>query len=207
MPFFSAAVARIRRRENEWILESSKFDDCMFGEELHREANLLLRDIKIIVALYLRWHGATLYISSILNLNSDDRIVQRTVFGYPLTVNILKRFDDCFKYSKSGSNATDMILLATRDPEVREAMSLIGDEDIRWSRVYDIIEFLGGERGVAKLCPASGARVRHVRQTANHHRHLGSPKQSPLPPKPLSLHEASEFVIDLLKQWISSRMT
>jgi hypothetical protein len=45
-----------------------------------------------------------------------------------------------------------------------------GEAGLSWSQVYDIIEFLGGETGIARAGHASRKQTRTVRQTANHHR-------------------------------------
>jgi hypothetical protein len=92
------------------------------------------------------------------------------------------------------------------DPAVKEALTLHGDEALGWSQVYDIIEFLGGVAGVVKAGYATAKQTRSVKQTANHHRHLGSPRKYPLPPTPPRLAQASEFARGLLKLWIASRL-
>jgi hypothetical protein len=35
---------------------------------------------------------------------------------------------------------------ATDDPKVKEALNLVGDQELNWSQIYDVIEFLGGAK-------------------------------------------------------------
>jgi hypothetical protein len=93
-----------------------------------------------------------------------------------------------------------------RDSDVEEAFSLHGDSELSWSQVYDIIEFLGGEAGVTKAGYADKKQTSAVRQTANHHRHLGNQKNFPLAKNPHTLAKATEFARSVLKRWISSRL-
>jgi len=55
---------------------------------------------------------------------------------------------------------------------------------------------------IAKDRFASEKDIGKVKQTANHHRHLGNRrKKYPLPNNPVSLNEDIEFTRFLLKQW------
>lgn len=93
---------------------------------------------------------------------------------------------------------------AASDAAVDEALKLRGD--FGWSQIYDIIEFLGGADRIATAGWTSKKRTSEVRQTANHFRHLGSPKQSRLPARPPTIDQARVFAGDLLKRWIASRL-
>ena len=92
------------------------------------------------------------------------------------------------------------------DAAVREALTLHGESGLSWPEIYDIIEFLGGEAGIAKPGYDNKKKTCAVRQTANHYRHLGSPKKFTLPSSPPTLAEASDFARGLLQRWISSRI-
>jgi hypothetical protein len=95
---------------------------------------------------------------------------------------------------------------AVIDPAIAEALSLVGHEALTWGRIYDTIEFLGGPRSISKSGYAPESKTRHVRQTANHYRHLGNPKNHPLPSNPPTLAEAGVFAIDLMTRWIAERI-
>ena len=67
---------------------------------------------------------------------------------------------------------------ALTDKKLQEALALIGDDvDLHWSQLYNILEFLGGEDTVVKKKWATRQQILKFRQTANHHRHLGSQKK------------------------------
>ena len=52
-PCFNTALSTIRRRDDEWIMESSNFERCQSVEEVYTVANALLLRIHQILALYL----------------------------------------------------------------------------------------------------------------------------------------------------------
>ncbi len=92
------------------------------------------------------------------------------------------------------------------DEKIAEASALVGHEELTWGRVYDIIEFLGGAKGVAKAGFASVTKTGRMKRTANHYRHLGDPTQYKLPPDPPTLPDAVLFATRLLKLWIDERL-
>src|SRR6516164_2499926 len=57
-PCFNTALSTIRRRDDEWILESSNFERCQSVEEVYAVANALLRQIHQVLALYLELPSA-----------------------------------------------------------------------------------------------------------------------------------------------------
>jgi hypothetical protein len=89
-----------------------------------------------------------------------------------------------------------LVEAAWRDKKLEEALGLIGDgEDLQWSQLYNILEFLGGADAIVKKNWATREQIIKCRQTANHHRHLGSPKKYPLPPNPPSWGVARTLVL------------
>jgi hypothetical protein len=60
--------------------------------------------------------------------------------------------------------------------KVNEALTLHGDSGLSWSQVYDIIDLVGGVKGVVKVGYATKKQASAVRQTANHYRHQGLKK-------------------------------
>jgi hypothetical protein len=138
-------------------------------------------------------------------LNDDEHVMSRRIYA-TLDVNFYNRATRTLNPTVSGSVATDVLSRAANDPAVTEALSLHGNEAPTWARVYDIIEFLGGEGSIKKAGFAPRSETRRVRQTANHYRHLGSPRSNRLPPTPPTLAEAGVFAKELLRKWIATRM-
>jgi len=106
-----------------------------------------------------------------------------------------------------GSLGSAFVGAALEDTKLEEALALVGDGyELQWSQIYNILEFLGGADAIVKKKWATRGQLRKCRQTANHHRHLGSPKKYPLPVDPPSHGEATTFAIGLLKKWILGRL-
>ena len=125
-------------------------------------------------------------------LHTDgDKIIARRRFT-TLKFDTYSRANHVFSPTASGSLGTDVLSRAATDPALAEALSLVGHEAPTWGRVYDFLEFVGVRSG-------------QIRQTANHYRHLGNPKNSPLPKNPPTLVEAALFAINRLKEWIAER--
>ena len=90
--------------------------------------------------------------------------------------------------------------------KVNEALALIGESGLQWPQLYNILEFLGGTDAIVRKKWATREQIRKCKQTANHHRHLGSPTKYPLPTDPPSLSEATSLMLDPLKRWIASQI-
>ena len=211
-PCFNTALSTIRRRDDEWILESSNFEGCQSVEEVYTVANALLRQIHQVLALYLELPSAPsvgvptapFSISSIMVFDGDILVRRRmwAVIGFNAYGSAIKTLSP----TASGSLATDVLSLAASDPAVREALSLGGDEALTWSRIYDVIEFLGGPSLIAESGRSSKKKkTTRVKQTANHYRHLGNPQNDKLPSNPPTLRAASLFAFDILQKWIAQK--
>jgi hypothetical protein len=206
-PCFNTALVTIRRRrEVEWIMESSNFERCESSEEAYEVAKELLSRIHQLIALYVALYTRPLSITAILTLNDADNVVKRRIYATFMQLHVYKGAKRTFIPSPSGSLGTAVLSQAATDPAVAEALSLFGDEPPTWARVYDIIEFLGGERSIHEADLASWRDIRKMRQTANHYRHLGSRKKYPLPTNPPTLGEACALASDLLTKWIAKRI-
>jgi hypothetical protein len=92
------------------------------------------------------------------------------------------------------------------DEAIKEALNLRGYQEMGWSQIYDVIEFLGGAEEIERAGWSAKRRTRKIRQTANHFRHLGTVKDYPLPAKPPTINEARRFAVGLLKGWMASRI-
>jgi hypothetical protein len=190
-PSFASAIATIRSRESEWILESSSFEPYESDEQLYGVANGLVSQIHGVLALYMGLYEQPLSVYALLRLADDDRLIARRRY-ITVGVNIFRPASQALNPTASGSLATIALSRAATDPEISEALSLVGHDSLTWGRIYDIIEFLG-------------INNRIIKRTANHYRHMGNPKNSPLPKNPPTLAEASRFARDSLRAWISTR--
>jgi hypothetical protein len=94
---------------------------------------------------------------------------------------------------------------ARRDPDVQAAFSLLGDRDIGWHQIYDIIEFIGPAIIVKKKWTNKN-ELRILKQTATHFRHLGRPKKNPLPPNPPTIDQCRNAVVGFLQLWVLERV-
>jgi hypothetical protein len=203
-PYFSSAVARIRQRGTEWILESDDFYRCKSGAEAFMAATALISRLNEILSLYLTLHSA-FSTDSILELNDEDHLFRRHLRA-TLKVNVIAPPDTAFSPAGPDSLGTRVLSRAASDTAIRESLTLVGHEELTWARIYDIIEFLGGADAVARSGLAGRSEARRVRQTANHYRHLGRRKSHPLPANPPSLHDARLFATQILKTWIARRL-
>jgi len=203
VPCFANHIATIRKRDGEWILESSVFSSCTSVDEVYHEATALLSTIRQILALYMAWYDAKIYISSVMRITDDGTITSRRIWSH-LYLASVRSPPQAFSPTPSGSLATKVLSRADTDPAIKEALSLIGYVTTNWHQVYDILEFLG-EANLTTL-GASRSHIRRVRRTANHYRHLGRQREYPLPSHPPTLPEAVQFATDLLKLWIARRI-
>jgi hypothetical protein len=201
---FDGTNAKIRKHEEDWILESSAFASCTTGEQVFPIADDLVSRIHHVLALYCG-ATATLSVEHIYWINAEGKKL-RTIRG-SLPVNVISSKGLAELKGMSDSQPLGSALLQAMTLDAKEGLALHGEGGLSWSQVYDIIEFLGGEAGITKAGYTSRKQTRAVRQTANHYRHLGSPKKYPLPSNPPDLAAASEFARSLLKRYISSRLT
>jgi hypothetical protein len=202
---FVSDYARVRKHEEGWILESSEFTSCTTGEQVFPIADDIVSRLHRILALYC---GAdeVLSVAHIYWINAAGEKL-RAIRGV-LPINVissrgLAELKTMRGTQPLGSAVFQALIL---DATVYEALALHGESGLSWSQVYDIIEFLGGVDGIVKAGYANKKQTRTVRQTANHYRHLGSPKNFPLPSSPPALAEATEFARNLLKRCLSSRL-
>jgi hypothetical protein len=204
-PCFVSDNARIRKHEEGGILESSEFASCTTGEHVFPIAEDIAARIHRILALYCGT-TATISVEHIYWINAAGESL-RSIRG-SISVNVisskgLAELKTMRGTQPLGSAVFQSLIL---DAAVSEALTLHGESGLSWSQIYDIIEFLGGEAAIAKAGYANVKQTRNVRRTANHYRHLGSPKKFPLPSNPPPLAEATDFARSLLRCWISSRL-
>jgi hypothetical protein len=138
-------------------------------------------------------------------LTDDDKIIKQTIYA-TMKVTVFTGVGQALSPTASGSVGTAILSVVATDPAMTEALSLAGHEELTWARIYDIIEFLGGERSIEKSDFAPSRETGRVRQTANYYRHLGNPKDFLLPSSPPTLKEASLFAKRLLRKWLATRI-
>jgi hypothetical protein len=112
------------------------------------------------------------------------------------------------------SNTTlgsELLRLASIDDRIARAFDLIRGNTIGWYEIYDLIDVMGGVRGMAKqswVTQDELSSIDQVRQTANHYRHLGSTsKQCKLPDNPPHLNAARATITSIVRRWLSERLT
>jgi hypothetical protein len=195
---------RIKKQEDSWVLESSKFAPCTTGDEVFPIADDIVSRINHILALYCNFTPT--FSVEYINWTNAEGEPFRT-HRDSVSVNVVSSKGQAELKGVRGTQPLGSAVLEVmaRDSAVEEAFNLHGDSELTWSQVYDVIDFVGGIESIAKAGYADKKQTRVVRQTANHHRHLGSPRKYPLPPNPPTLAKATEFARSLLKCWIRSR--
>lgn len=203
---FVSNNARIKKFKESWVLESSEFAACTTGEQAFPIADDIVSRMNCILSLYCGL-TATLSVDHINWIDAKGQRL-RSIRGFA-SVDVFSDEGLAELKSISGTQPLGSVVFEAMilDPAVNKALTLHGDEELSWSQVYDIIEFVVRKSGAVKTGNTNKkTKTSIVRQAANHYRHLGNPKNFPLPSNPPMLVEASEFARSLLKLWISSRL-
>lgn len=204
-PCFVGGFAQIRKLGNVWALESSEFDSCTKVDEIVAVATRLIQIIHRVLALYARL-ASPFELGSVYVLDESGAIVRSVLRATAqIRVYLSAGLHELSVSNNAQSLGTRLVRRAFSEEELLEALAIVGEDDIKWSQIYDIIEFLGGCREIAKRNWATAREVDRFRRTANHYRHLGNPGRNPLPPNPPTLAESCTFAVNLLKQWIAKR--
>jgi hypothetical protein len=204
-PCFQGEGVRIVRRDDDWFLESSKFDAFANGGEVFPIADELLRLIQRVSYLYTRLLSP-LEIGYVQPFSETGTPLRRALRA-SATLNVISAagIEELQNSRGSQTLGAEIVDRAMTDEPVRAAMSLVGEGDLKWPQIYDVIEFLGVETVVENEW-ATRKEVTRVRQTANYYRHLGSPRENLLPLDRPSLSDSRSFVIELLRKWISDQI-
>ena len=176
---YQSDFAKISKIGDYWFLESSAFDGCATGLEVLPIAAQILRLIHHVTAIYSGLFAP--FETGFVECFSDAGVyINRTIHGTQ-RVQIysgegIKELREPWGKSTLGSA---FVGAAWKDKKLEEALALIGDgEDMQWPQIYNILEFLG-EDNIVKKKWATRPQMQRLRRTANHHRHLGSPKKYP----------------------------
>jgi hypothetical protein len=102
--------------------------------------------------------------------------------------------------------------IALRSDDVRDALAILGRDDVRWHdlyHVFEIVESNVGER-IHREGWATKAEVKRFRRTANSRRALGREarhghKQYSPPKKPMALDQARKLVFGIVREWLRAR--
>jgi hypothetical protein len=106
-PSFASPIATIRRRTNQWILESSSFEPYESEEKLYESAKNLLAQIHCVLALYLGRVGEPLTVRTLMILDDDDKWIGLGHRHYlPVTFSVVPPARQIFNPTASGSLAT-----------------------------------------------------------------------------------------------------
>jgi hypothetical protein len=124
-PSFCSPIATIRRRDNQWILQSSTFEPYESDERLFEAANNLLTQIHCVLALYLGRYSEPLSVRGLLSLTNDYKLIGHRHY-FTQTFDIVRPAAQVFNPTASGSLATLVLSRAVTDPAITEALSLVG---------------------------------------------------------------------------------
>lgn len=204
---FQGDAARIRSDGDEWFLESCLFDACTAPVQVFAIADELLRVMQHLTAV----HGRLFSFSDIgyVQAFSDAGAPTARAIRGTTRVQIISAEElQALQESRGGQTRGSALVSAVMaNKKLQEALALLGDGyDLQWAQLYNILEFLGGVDTIVKKKWATRGKVGRCRQTANHYRHLGSPKKYPLPADPPSRGEATALVLGLLRNWISEEL-
>ncbi len=200
-PCFQSDRIRIIKRD-EWFLESSEFNQCTNGGQVFPIADDILRLIHRVCFLFTSL-ASPFEIGYVQPYNDAGNPLGRALRSSQ-TINVYSSagIEELRTLKGAQTLGAETVSRALDDQTVRAALSLIGENDLQWPQIYDIVEFVG-LKVIVRNGWASEKEIRRLRQTANYYRHLGRPKKYPLPPNPPSLHESATFVLRLLKKWIT----
>jgi hypothetical protein len=202
---FVSDDARVRKHEENWILESSEFASCTTGEQVFPIADNIVSRLQRILALYCGAYEV-LSVAHIAWVNAAGEKLRSIRSVLPINVFSSTGITELETMRGTQPLGSAVFQASVLNTTVSEALALHGESGLSWSQVYDIIEFLGGAEGIAKAGYADKKQTRTVRQTANHYRHLGNVRKYPLPSNPPALAAATEFSRNLLKRFLCSQL-
>jgi len=205
-PCFASPEAQIRALGEHWILETSRFGNCFSVDEAFKIADRMVVEIQGLLSIYLGLHSS-ISVSSMLTLGPNGEPVrQRLRDSISLHVYSAAGLRELSESSNATSLGSALVARAADEPAIAEGLMLIGERSLGWSQIYDIIEFLGGEKAISSSSLGSRSQTRLVRRTANYYRHLGRRVPDPLPTNAPTLAEAQLFATGLLKRWLGTRL-
>jgi hypothetical protein len=204
---FQGDVARIRSEGDQWFLESCLFDACTAPVQVFPIADELLRIMQNLTAVHGRLFSfaETGYAQAFDDAGAPtQRALRASTRVQIISAEELQELQELQAGQTRGSALVSAVMA---NKKLQEALALIGaGDELQWAQLYNILEFLGGVNAIVEKKWAARAKVTKCRQTANHYRHLGSPKKYPLPANPPSRGEATTLVLGFLRKWMSGEL-
>jgi len=203
-PCFQGDELRIVKRDF-WYLESIELNKCQNSTEAWAVAEELLKLVHCVGYLFVRFSRS--FELGFTQPYDDQGTPLKRGLRATATLNVVssKGIEQLSEVREASSRGADVVSLARRDPDVQAGFSLLGDRDISWHQIYDIIEFIGPAHIVKKKW-ASKNELRILKQTANHFRHLGRPMKNPLPANPPTIHQCRNVALDFFRRWVLERL-
>ncbi len=199
---FAGKQLTIRKISDLWVIDAPTIAKAATRDDAFVIAKRLITQIHQVCTVYLNLEPP-LEFTAIVWLDKNGKPCRQSIQASVIfTFREAGWGDDLSKIVAGSSFGSRLHKAICTSPSLQYAMEIAGEAPINWHRVYDIIEFVGNENVIAHEKWATRAEVRLVRQTANHYRHLGNPRKTPLPPDAPDLRKATYFALDLLKRWI-----
>ncbi|MGH8606853.1 MAG: hypothetical protein ACREX9_05390 [Gammaproteobacteria bacterium] len=187
------------------FVSGTSFEACANASEVIEVASRVLRWVGSILEVYA---GAAdeFTVKNVFWIDDRGHLMQRLIMSDK--IRFLGDFKDLAACLQSNTTlGSELLRLATDDDRIARAFDLIGSKTIGWYEIYDLIDLMGGVRGLVKQGWVTRKEVSSIRQTATHYRHLGSiSKQYELPDNPPHLNAARATITNIVRRWISERL-
>lgn len=219
--FSNPPKIEIKLENGKYLLCSDKFNSLSEAREVVSVGKKILKIINGIAKLHFQNFGK-IECDNPLFIDSEDK---KHFFLLCEPAKFRLEFSDIkFKVSKADgtiitSNEPNYINstidLAVSDSNVEKALRIFGSQEQNWSNLYKIYEIIDGDvGGKSKITSngwASSKKIEKFHNTANNSNSVGDDARHhnphrPAPPKPMSIQEAKDFISDLLKRWIESKI-
>jgi hypothetical protein len=102
--------------------------------------------------------------------------------------------------------------LASRDADVEDVLAILGRDGVRWHDLYHVFEVVEADVGARMFANgwATKATIERFTRTANSRHAIGGEARHghdrfQPPKKPLSLRDAHDLVLGLVRQWLAEK--
>ena len=140
---------RLKREEDSWVLESSEFVRCTTGNEVLAVADDLVSRINQILAVYANY-TPSISVDCISWIDANGESLRTIRSSISVNVVSSKGVKELVSASGRQTLGSAVFEAMTRDVKINEALTLHGDDGLSWSQVYDIVDLVGGVRGIVK---------------------------------------------------------
>jgi hypothetical protein len=212
-------VLRIVERNNQYFLESIRFDLFTRSEEVNSATVEILSVLTGAVRLALG--GRTpIRIANIAKVRDDGGrdifvTVSDTIHVRDMVSLEIKRSDGTVEVINPADKVPDWINLALKNQKVTKTLRLLGTEEQTWVSLYRLYEVIEGDVGsldeLADKGWATKSAIRWFKHTANSPSVVGDAsrhgKESTTPPvNPMDLGEARALIELILHNWLRSKL-